>query len=77
MRRYGGGQTDQGKVLDDCCYIISALETLCSKDHVITLSQYYFQIDYCQGKATKAADVFSHLAQRNQAKKMSYKLKTL
>ena len=36
MRRYGGGQTDQSKVLDNCCHVISALGTLCSK---VTLLQ--------------------------------------
>ena len=29
MRCYGGGQTDQGEVLDNCCYMTSALRTLC------------------------------------------------
>ena len=28
MRRYGGGQTNQGEVLDDCCHVTSALGTL-------------------------------------------------
>ena len=36
MRRYGGGQTDQGEVLDDCCYVTSALGTLRSE---VTLLQ--------------------------------------
>ena len=26
MRYYGGGQTDQDEVLDDCCHVISASE---------------------------------------------------
>ena len=25
MRRYGGGQTDQGEILDDCYHVTSAL----------------------------------------------------
>ena len=36
VRRYGGGQTDQGEVLDDCCHVTSALETLRSE---VTLLQ--------------------------------------
>ena len=37
MRCYGGGQVDQGEVLDDCCHVISTLEALCSgpKSHII------------------------------------------
>ena len=31
MRRYSGGQTDQGEVLDDCCHVTSALGTLRSE----------------------------------------------
>ena len=27
VRRYGGGQTDQGEVLDDCCHVTSASGT--------------------------------------------------
>ena len=37
MKRGGGSQTDQGEVLDDCCHVTSALETLCSEGHVITI----------------------------------------
>ena len=34
--RYGSrSQADQGKVLDDCCYMTSALGTLRSEGHVI------------------------------------------
>ena len=33
------------------------------------LSQYHFQIDYCQGKANAAVDAFSRFPQRNQNKK--------
>ena len=36
MRHYGGGQTDPGEVLDDCCHVTSALGTLRSK---VTLLQ--------------------------------------
>ena len=36
MRRYSGGQTDQGEVLDDCYHVTSASETLRSK---VTLLQ--------------------------------------
>ena len=36
MRRYGGGQTDQSEVLDDCCHVTSVLGTLRSK---VTLLQ--------------------------------------
>ena len=32
------------------------------------LSQYYFQIVYCQGKANAAADALSHFLQRSQSK---------
>ena len=31
------------------------------------LSRYHFQIDYCQGKANRAADALSRFLQRNQA----------
>ena len=31
MRRYGGGQTDQGEVLDDCYHVTSALGTFRSE----------------------------------------------
>ena len=37
MRRYGGGQTGQGEVLDDCCHVTSALGTLCSKVTLLPL----------------------------------------
>ena len=30
------------------------------------LSQYYFRIDYCQGKANAAADALLRVSQRNQ-----------
>ena len=33
------------------------------------LSRYHFQIDYCQGKANRAADALFRFFQRNQAKK--------
>ena len=33
------------------------------------LSKYHFRIDYCQGKANKAADAFSRFPQRSQNKK--------
>ena len=36
LRYYGEGQTDPGEVLDDCCYMTSALGTLCSE---VTLLQ--------------------------------------
>ena len=36
VRRYGGGQTDQGEVLDDCCHVTSASGTLRSE---VTLLQ--------------------------------------
>ena len=39
------------------------------------LSQYYFQIDYCQGKANTAADALSRFPQRSQDEKMSFELK--
>ncbi len=32
------------------------------------LSQYYFQIDYCQEKANAIVDTLSHFSQRSQAK---------
>ncbi len=32
------------------------------------ISQYHFQIDYCQGKANTAVDALSHFPQRSQAK---------
>ena len=38
MRRYSGGQTDQGEVLDDCYYVTSALKTLRSKGMLLQLS---------------------------------------
>ena len=37
MRRCGGSQTNQNEVLDDCCYVTSALKTLRSEGHVITI----------------------------------------
>ena len=33
------------------------------------LSQYYFQIDYCQGKANATVDALSKFSQRSQDKK--------
>ena len=42
MRRCGGSQANQGEVLNNCCYITSALETLCSKSHVITFDYKIF-----------------------------------
>ena len=36
MRLYRRSQTNQGKVLDNCYHVISALETLRSEGHVIT-----------------------------------------
>ena len=35
MRCYSKSQTDQDKVLDDCCHVTSASGTLCSEGHVI------------------------------------------
>ena len=35
VRRYIRSQADQGKVLDNCCHVISAIGTFCSEDHVI------------------------------------------
>ncbi len=32
------------------------------------LSQYYFWIDYCQGKANAVVDALSYFLQRSQAK---------
>ncbi len=37
------------------------------------LSQYHFQIDYCQGKANAVADALSCFPQRSQAKKETLK----
>ena len=39
MRRGSGSETDQGEGLDDCCYVTSALGTLCSESHIITFLQ--------------------------------------
>ena len=33
------------------------------------LSQYHFQIDYCQGKVNRAANTLSRFSQRNRSKK--------
>ena len=41
------------------------------------LSRYHFQIDVCQEKTNEAADALPRYFQRNQAKKMSCKLKKL
>ena len=35
MRHCDRSQTDQGEVLDDCCYVTSTLGTFCSEDHII------------------------------------------
>ena len=35
VRRYGGSQTNQGEVLNNYCYMISTLKTLCFKNHII------------------------------------------
>ena len=37
LRRCGGGQADQGEVLNDCCHVTSASGTLRSEGHVITI----------------------------------------
>ena len=42
VRCYGGGQTDQGKVVDDCCYVTSTLGTLRSE---VTLLQLPSSLD--------------------------------
>ena len=43
MRRCGGGQADQGEVMDDYCHVISALRVLRSgpKGHVITIASFF------------------------------------
>ena len=41
MRRCGKSQTDQSEVLDDCCHVTSALGTLRSKGHVITIASFF------------------------------------
>ena len=38
MRHCGRSQTDQSKVLDDCCHVTSISGILRSKGHVITIS---------------------------------------
>ena len=40
MKRYGKGQADYDEILDDCCHMTSSLETLCSKNHVITIDPF-------------------------------------
>ena len=40
VRRYGGGQTDPGEILDDCCYVTSALGTLRSEVTLLHLLAY-------------------------------------
>ena len=42
VRRCGGGQTDQGEVLDDCCHVTSASGTLRSE---VTLLQLPLSLD--------------------------------
>lgn len=37
------------------------------------LFRYYFQINYCQGKANTAANVLSHYSQRNPAEEEDFK----
>ena len=43
MRRYIGGQANQGKVLDDCFYMTSTSGALCSgfEGHVITIASFF------------------------------------
>ena len=41
MRHCSGSQTDQDEVLDDCCHVNSALETLHSEGHVITIAFFF------------------------------------
>ena len=41
MRRYDKSQADQSEVLDDCCHMISASGTLCSKGHVIKIASFF------------------------------------
>ena len=36
VSHHGKNQTNQGEVLDDCCHVTSAFETLRTKGHVIT-----------------------------------------
>ena len=36
MRQCSKSHTDQGEVLDDYCYVTSALGTFCSESHIIT-----------------------------------------
>ena len=38
---------------------------------------YYFQIDYCQGKANGAANALSHFFRETKTKKKNFKLKKL
>ena len=37
MRYYGGSQTDQGEILDNCCHVTSILGTLCSEIMLLQL----------------------------------------
>ena len=41
MRYCGGGQADQGKVLNNYCYVTSVLRTLRFKDYVITIACFF------------------------------------
>ena len=43
MRRYGESQTAQDKVLYYCCHVTSALGTLSSEGHVITIAILLFR----------------------------------
>ena len=43
MSGFGGGQADQGEVLDDCCHVTSTLGVFHSgpKGHVITIASFF------------------------------------
>lgn len=46
MRRYGGSEVDQIKVLDDCYHLTSTSKTLCSEKHIIIYNKYKNQLYY-------------------------------